>query len=296
MIIKDFTKSLKKLKKSDIDLFLAEEQYVLIEEYVKNIHNQKYQENAAHMYQVFMSAKVVKGFEKYVKNFKDELSEGWAVLIMDALEYSRDHKENIQEDELDAILEGYTAILGKLLKKRTKEITKKSNITPEALQELLVIAPSTDFISNEKYVGVYVRKMTSKLYTLCKKADPKSIGLESVKDVSKLFKGIFNKDLLRWVALEILLERKDAVAKATATEKLMWALLTDFALETVENLPKEDRKKTVENYCKRRFGDAKRDKDSARRVNLLSLSEDDFPKTSKLVKKLSEDERVKQYL
>ena len=69
----------------------------------------------------------------------------------------------------------------------------------------------------------------------------------------------------------------------------VWNMLTDFALEVIENQDKEHIVELVEYYCSRRKSDAERNRDSARRISLNHVDAEKYTKLAKRIAKFTKD-------
>jgi hypothetical protein len=186
----------------------------------------------------------------------------------------------------------YDDAINKILKKRIKKVSKKLDLEKDIVKELLVIVPDKEAISDERFVGIYSQKITRKLYALAKDID---LGLDETKQVKKLFKELFDENLIEAIAANILLERKENIKNFNDKQTAVWNLMTSFALETIEALKKKDIRELLEYYIGRRQKDAEKGRDFARRVQLSQVSED-YEKILSVVEDMSEKEKFKKFL
>jgi len=227
---------------------------------------------------------------KLLKRSKEEEREvnlGIVSVIGDFLEK---RSSKLDQDLIDM----YADIVDKILKPRVKKVSKDLGLNKDLIKELLVIVPDKEYISSAKYVGIYVNKILRKLYYMSH--DPESdTGITSTKMLIKLFKTMFEKDILPDIAINILLERKEAMRNFNDKQLTIWNLLTDSALIILNKLEKDELFKYIENYIERRARDAEKGYDNARRIQLTQLPEN-YEKISKVVNKLSGKERNKKFL
>jgi hypothetical protein len=293
--MKEFIKELKikKMKASEIAYEIVSYQTDLVRWFINDAHKAKNAELVNELYSKMATEKFAKAMKKILKNKDDmygELDCGFAVIIASFLE--KFHKD---ESVTDEIIEIYTDVTDKLLKKRIKEVNKKLNISEDVIKELLVITPDVGYISNDKFVGIYSQKMLRKLYILSAENE---IGLTETEQVQKLFKKLFGKNLLDLIAINILLEKKEYLKNFNEQQTAMWNLMTSFALEYIEGEEKEHIVELLEYYCSRRKRDAENNKDGARRINLSSVPESDYPRIAKGIKKFTKNgkESLVKYL
>lgn len=288
--MKDFLKGCKpnKMSKTELAYLIDEYQSEIIEFYIKKNHLQKFNDVFAELYKKMNSKKFVKALKLILKDDDMTLDCGFAVVIAGFI-----GKTCSNEDASAEIMEEYKAIIDKLLKKRVKEIKSKTDIDPAIITELLIIAPSRDYISDDKYVGIYSQKMLKKLYYM---ASNKEINIDNTKQIKKLFKAIFGKELIDLIAINILLEKKETLKNMNEKQIEIWNLMTTFALEVIESQKKAHIIELLEYYCRRRFNDSKKQNDAARRIQLKSLNAEQYPATSKAVNKMAKSNKFEPYL
>ncbi len=177
--------------------------------------------------------------------------------------------------------EAYIKLVRKLLKGRVKEVTKKVNIDKDVLYDLLVIYPTHELVKPQ-FCGHYADRMLQKLYILSKEDE---IALEP-KDFKKLFKALFGKEELSYIAISALLQRKETINGFTQTQLKLWNSVTKFALDVLEALPKNELEKRLQFY----YGKVKVNPNMARRIELNSLGED-YPKITKMIHKMTKPKK-----
>jgi len=283
---------LKDMKASELAEMISENQTELIDFYVKQGHRVKNADTVNKLYEKMLSPKFVKALKKIVKN-KDEnggLETGFVVIINGFIE--KNHKnENLTEE----MLTDYSEIIDKTLKGRVKEVTKKVDLDKEIIKELLVIVPDVGCISNEKFTGIYSQRMLRKLYIIS--AD-RETGLTETKQIKKLFKVLFGKNILDLIAINVLLEKKEYMKNFNERQIAIWNLFTDFALEFIDGEEKDHITELLEYYCTRRRADAGKDRDGARRISLTNIDEEKYPRLAKAIKKFNKNgkESLTKYL
>ena len=222
---------------------------------------------------------------KEAKKEERDIDLGLASVIGDFLEK---RSPKLTQENIDL----YADAVDQILKGRVKKVNKKLQLDKGLIKELLVIVPDKDYVSDVKYIGNYVGRILRKLYYITKDDE---IGITTVKTLTKLFKELFDEEMLPAIATAILLERKSSMGNFNDKQIAIWNLLTDTALTIYNKLDKDVLIDQIENYVKRRVWDAEKGKDFARRIQLDQLPED-YDKISKVVKKLSSKEKTKKYL
>ena len=269
----------KKMSKEEIGDILFDYQNEIVDFYVKKAHHKKNENILNLLYEKMANKKFPKALKYIIKSDDMDLDIGFVLIINGFIE--RSHRN----EELDPeILDAYSDIMVKLLKDRVKEVEKKSGLDKDTCRELLFILPEKDYISAEKYVSIYSQRMLRKLYLLSKNG---KCGLEDTKQVGKMFKSLFNKNLIDVIAVNILLEKKEFIKGFNEEQQRVWNLMTTFALEVIEKQDKDHVKELIEYYISRRAADQKRDRDAARRIQLTTLDPESYPKISKVVAKLT---------
>ena len=291
-IIKGLKKP-EKMKKVELAKWIYDNQSDIIEFFVKKGFTKKATKIIEALYNKMSYEKFPEAMMVVIKKSKKDpdsevfLDPGWCVIINGLLEYTQRQEKNenstfeIAQDTLDMYME----VINKLLKKRVKDVAKECNINRDIVKELLVIAPSADYIKDERSVGFVANKMTRKLYMLAQPKDS-DLGITEVKQIKKFFKATFGEKLLDLIAVHVLLEKKEYIKNYNEKQLAIWNLLTDFALQTIEKQDKKHVVQLLEYYCKKRFADEKNGRDGARRYVLATLPEDDYKKIVKAASKL----------
>lgn len=197
----------------------------------------------------------------------------FAVVLKDVVDTQR---RKVEDDE---ILQSYEVCIEKILKKEIKELSKLVDIPKELAYELLVVVPTSSMINRKNIVGIYVNRINRKLYLADKKGFE---GLTRLKTIRQIYKYLFGgSENMGEIAISILLERPTG---NNLTSTGVYSLLTVFALDTLEKLPKEELREYIERYGERR----KNEREGERRIRLASgISPADYPKITKMIKKVT---------
>lgn len=197
-----------------------------------------------------------------------------------------------RSEENEDMVAHYSVACQRILKSQVKKFRRAADIGEAAALELLSVVPSTSVIRNERVVGIFVGRVVRKLYQII---DADIIEVKSFKHLRSIFRFLFGEEYETEVAISLLLERRlndnmgDKVVKA-------YGQLTDYALDTIMKLDKAEITGVLENYARRRENDYKRKKDAPRRFNPKGLSNEDYKKLHKAIKKLiKQDERFKVF-
>ena len=289
--VKEFLKSwtdknLKKMDKDDVTYLLYDNIPSIVSFYIKKGHQD--QESVKTLFDRMEGKKFSKTLLRILKTQKETPVElGMAVIVSDFLE--RRHEKVDQE-----IIDAFGTVVNKILKKRLKKVSEKTGLDPEVVRELLVVVPDKDVISDKKFVGIYVNKITRKLYAMAKESDDPIIA--DSKGVKKLFKQIFGEDMLNSIAINLLLERKEFIKSFNEKQQAVWNLLSTYALDSLESNKKKDIKELLGYYISRRLKDSEKNRDGARRIQISQIAKDSYPKITSVVEELSEKDKFKKFL
>ena len=287
--MKNFIKDLniKKMSASELACVIDENQKEFADFYVKNGFKAKNAEMINSLYEKMLSPKFVKALKKVAKNGSEDggswsgLDYGFIVVINGFIE--KNHKNEALSEEL---LADYTKIINKVLKSKINSIAKDVNIEKDIVKELLVVVPDKSCVNSPRAAGFYCQKMLRKLYIIS--AD-RNIGLEKTKNVKILFQKLFGKKLLDVVAVNMLLEKKEFMKGFNENQTALWNLITDFALDYINNQDKDHITELVEYYCDRRKSDSDRNRDSARRISLMHIDQEKYPALAKRIRKFTKE-------
>lgn len=199
-------------------------------------------------------------------------------------------KESPEKAELFTTEEAHE-LLSTILKKKIKKMVKKGIPEKQAF-DYLSIVPNKNLLARGIYF--YSGRLFAAMYEY---AATEEVDFETVMKV--IFKSDGDDDDyndLSALDLFILLERKDKIANMNEGQKALFNAITTWALNDLEDHKTSEVEKIIRTYINRRMDDAKNGKDSNRRIYLSSLQETEYPKISKVVSALLENEEFKKYL
>lgn len=243
----------------------------------------KVRETVDKIYDKMASPKFPKCLKKIMKD--QELDAGVATIIADFLE----RKGSELPEELVTM---YAELVDKLLKSRVKKLTKKVGIDPNIAKDVLVVVPGDEYI-NDRFVGIFVGRVCRKLYVLARET---GLEIKETKQLKKLFKFLFKDELINDVAVAILLEKKETMKNFNDKQVEIWNALTNFALDTLNGLEKDDLKNYLVTFAERRMRDYEKNRDAARRVQLTQIADESYSRIAKVVSKLQEKEKYSKFL
>jgi len=282
-------KALKKMSKDDRTDLLYECIPSLVSDYIKKGH-QRPDEVTELFNRMEENDKFITNLLRILKTHDEgdpvtPVDLGMATIIADFL--AQRHGKLSEE-----MVESYNKAINKILKKRIKKGVKKTGLEKDLVKELLVVVSEPDAISNPKFMGIYVHRVLNKLYALARETN---VTLEA-DTVKKLFKFLFGKESLNEVAVNVLLEYRDKFSKFNQAQQTVWNTVTQFALDTLEGNEKKEIRDLLEYYCSRRKKNENGGNDRARRIQFAAINAEDYPRLTKAVKKLSDNEELAKYL
>lgn len=291
-------KSLKKMSKS--------ERLELVSLAVPNIINffkkdSRFQpELTAQLLSRLENEKIAKAFSKLAKDGVLEME--IAPFLYEFMSINVNKSSTMEGEEKESLLSLvniYLEALSNILDKRAKKMVKKTNVNKDFALELLRIVPTRDYVTDKKVMGIYVGKITRKLYSevlgenhIVDAATDATVSL--YKDI---FKFLFDGDLLTIIAINILLEYKDNLKNMQESQKAVWNALTEFALTELNECKSGEIKELITHYIERRKNDHNKNKDQARRIVLSEyIDANEYSKLAKVVDKMKGKPEYKDYL
>jgi hypothetical protein len=187
------------------------------------------------------------------------------------LEVVLNNKSKIEDDAMNKLL----SIIGKITKGRTKELKDrfKENelkVNKELINEFSLVIPSDEIIKPRQNIFELVKEINRSIYDFAN--NPKEeTKLEKVKHIHKLYKTLFGSENVESCAIGCLLEKR-MVTKSfnTKEQTALWELMTEFALETLENIGDSYKiEKKLGLYTMHRKNDAE---DETRRIDFVDFS------------------------
>lgn len=276
----------KVLKDTDAleELFIDNEEK-LTNFYIRHGFKVKNAELINGIHKALLNKKFVKMLKNLGKNTDwEHPSKEFVVIINNMIE--KKYNDGLEQD----IIEFYSNIIKKILKNDIKEIYKKTDIDKSIIQECLVVVPSKTCLSSPHSTRFYFQRMVKKLYYMYREVSLDDIDTKRIeKKLKKFLKAIFGNKLMDIIAVNILLEKKDTAKNFNDAQKLIWDSLLNIALSIIDEQDKKHITELIEYYCNCRKDDAARNRDSARRINLLDIDADEYPALVKRIKKFEED-------
>lgn len=240
------------------------------------------------LYAKLTDPKLIKEVTKYIKDGNeieniDLLPNIISDIVRNAAAAQAAAKEKGEEIEFD--LSDLVELSKLILKKRLKKLTK-AGIDEAVAFDVLSIIPAPKIL--DKSAFYHIRML---FITLYEHAKTKKI------DFSKIMKVLVKDEYVAGVISFALLERKDKVTSFNETQVEFYNTITEYCFKTLEKMDKDTIRMVISSYIQARQKDESQGKDSNRRFYISSLPEDDYPKITKVVKKLlKEKEELKKYL
>lgn len=173
-----------------------------------------------------------------------------------------------------------------ILKKKIKKL-KKKGVEPKLAFDILSVLPTDNVL---KYSQLYrIKSLYDTLYLHARNGEE--------VDHDTIIKTLIGDKYEKAIIVFNLLERKERFAKMNDNEKALYLKISTWTFDKLESSSKEDIKTCLDTYIKRRKADEGNNKDSARRYPLATLSDQDYPKTKKIIDDIiANNDDVKKYL
>ena len=173
-----------------------------------------------------------------------------------------------------------------ILKKKMKKF-EKAGISSSLAFDVLSIIPYDKVLESSQFYRIH--GLYDCLYQHAKSV---SVPFETIMDI------LVGEDYYPVFITFALLERKEKFLKLTDSQKTLYLEISNWCFKVMEkDLNKDEVETIVKTYITARKKDESQGKDSNRRYALASLSVDDYPRISKVIRKMiADDESIKKYL
>lgn len=173
----------------------------------------------------------------------------------------------------------------KLMKKQMKKMTA-AGVAEDMAFDLLSLIPTPKAM---EFSPVYrIRNLFASLYEWAKK---KAVPFKDIMDV------IVKEEQYPNFIVFALLEKREVYGDLTEAQKVLYADITTWCVNTMEAMSPNEIKTIIEGYVKARNRDEHSGKDCARRYNLGVLGEEDYPNINAVLKRMVADNSdVQKYL
>lgn len=288
---KDFYDSKKELKKAYYGqvIDLMPEGIALC---VKYGHKPEVKEAKDEIYAKIMDPDFIKYLKKQMKNNDFEFDNMILLpnLISDIVASAAEAKKAAEAENPDATVEFDLTDLIELsqtiLKKKMKKMIK-AGIDENVAFDVLSAVPSPKILGKSQYF--HIRALFTIIY---EHAKTKEINFEKLMEV--LFKD--EDEYIPSVITFALLERKEKIGNFTESQKKLFNTITEYCFKSLEDMKKEDITAVLKSYCDARKRDEAQNKDTNRRYYISSLPESDYPRITKVVAKMcDQNENLKKY-
>lgn len=190
-------------------------------------------------------------------------------------------KEENPDKVVELDVDDLTDLSRVILKKKIKKL-QKIGIDENVALQIASIFPSAKILDKSGFY--HLRRLFKALYQSASKT---TINFEKLANT--LFKN--NEDYLRDLVLFALLERKEKINSFNDKQKDLFTQMTQYCLQELENLKKDDIRQIIENYIKARKRDDSQNKDAPRRFALGQLPEKEYPKIAKVVDRIKDNDK-----
>lgn len=209
-----------------------------------------------------------------------------SIILREASKVAEANKESEDAESVEFDLDDLIELSRLILEKKLKKM-KKNEIDDAVAFDALSAIPSLKILEKSSYY--HIMELFKVLYQHAK---------DKVIDFSKLMKILFKKDekAISSVIVFALLERKEKIVNFNEGQKKLFNDITEYSFATMEEMDKDDIRAILSSYIAARKKDDEQGKDTNRRYYISSLPESDYPKITKVVTKMVEnDEEMKKY-
>ena len=234
--------------------------------------------------------------EDYIKYLKKSIKDGSKIKNMKFLpiifkdiidKVIVTNKELIEKDPNASVYDvrDLTELMLVINKKKLKKM-EKCGIDNKLAIDILTVIPDEDVISISQ-----IHRLKSFFDVLYAHAKTMDIPFDDIVDV------LFSEDIIPTIIAFALLEKKNRFSSLDDNQKKFYLTVSNWCFKTMEKLSKDGIEKIVDVYINTRKKDDANGKDSARRYNLASLSESEYPRIYRVVQKvIGNSPDVKKYL
>lgn len=290
----------KKFKKKNSELGKKEakkEYYNLLEMYlpdtikflitIGHIRKPEIQEIKEGCINKFLDDEFIKHLKKTIKEEEIENIKLLPIVLYETiLIIDRQNNKRAAENNTDLLDKSeISELLKKLLKDRVKEF-EKAGIDNEVAYSVLVFVPTKKSIQISRQYRI--KSVINALYSLSK---TKKIDFGTV--ISHLVKDEEIPSIITYC----LLEKKEVFGNLDDAQKEFYLGITAWIFDTLEKMKIDEIENIIGWYLKSRSEDDARNIDSNRRFYLGNLSELDYPRIVKVLKRLEENNpSIKKYM
>lgn len=287
---KDYYDTKKELK-SAFNSYLIELLPDVIEFVVRYgyIRNDNVQETKRAAFEKIADKDFVKVMKKEVKQGNDVKNmKLMPIIIKEFLaEADRVNKELLANDPNAKLVDMSDMIeLSKMILKKRLKKAEKAGIDPSIAFDLLSIIPTDESMKISQNYRVHM------LYEcMYEHSKTKEVPFD------KIMETLIDDDMYSVFIVFALLERKEKFGTLTDSQKVFYMAVSTWVFATMESMSKDDIEAIIRVYVNNRKRDEVQNKDGNRRYALSTLTETDYPKIAKTIRKMiTDDESIKKYL
>ena len=169
-----------------------------------------------------------------------------------------------------------------MLKRDAKELSEMTHLPKSVCVSVLKNVPEIDYIDKDD-VGNYLNIITDIIYSEMDEYDVYSHNIKWGKFFTTILGEQYEKDVAMYLTVESA-SRINKTWKNKKTVEAIWDDLTQYALETLEEMPSGDRDHMIDLY-KKVVNTLAGDKKNGLRFDLTKIDEDLFPRIAESVEK-----------
>lgn len=246
------------------------------------------------------SKKFAKTLKKVVKKREFDISLNLIFVLSTLLaEMDVDEKEGKSDDK--EVEDSFLYIIETMMEKKVKKISSKTGLPKQIVINLILECPESLEEAPTGRMYYFINRLIKKFYMIptILSTSEDTVDYTNIDQFIKLVKLLIGSSKIKNFAVNILLEPSKRMESITSEQAPVYNLLTDMALNILNDIKKKDEiKETIEKlYIKQRiYADSKDYKDTKRRLSLLMIDGEKYPKLSKAIKELASNEKNKKYL
>lgn len=286
----DYFDSKKELKKAYM-MFLIDRLPKTIEFMVKYGHIQRdnIPETKQKVYSVMTEPDFVEAVTKEVKKDRDIANiKLYPILIKEfLLEIKKCNDQAIAENPDAKLYDSEDLVnLSKLILKKKIKKMEGEGINSNLAFDMLSIIPCKSSLSCSQFYRMHA-------FYACIYEYAKSVAIPFGEIMNMMIPEEYFSSFITFA----LLERKEKFTKMTDAQKKLYVDISTWCFNTMEKLKKEEIETILNTYVNGRKRDESQGKDGNRRYHLASLSPEDYPRITTVIKNMiNRDSNLKKYL
>lgn len=235
--------------------------------------------------------------EDYVKYLKKLIKDGekienikiLPIVIKEIVEATNKYNTELLANNPNAAIYDLTDLteLSQLIMKKKLKKFEKEGVDTALAFDILSVIPKDVVLKNSQNYRIHLL-----MDVLYEHAKSKTVPFATIMNI------IVGEEYYPMFTVFALLERKEKYGTLTDAQKTLYLEISNWVFNTMEkDLSTEQLTEVINSYVKARKRDESQNKDGNRRYQLSMLSETEYPRISKFIKKMiTNDESIQKYL